>query len=108
MAIDGGNASFTPGTGTKTIALGMTPTWMRITVKGSAFLPFQGFIYSGFQYCYPDNSTNLDTTKAIKIKNSAGTVVIEGTWTSFSSNNANFTLTTNSGTPPTMMLEFGN
>ena len=71
MAIDGGNASFTPGTGTKTIALGMTPTWMRITVKGSAFLPFQGFIYSGFQYCYPDNSTNLDTTKAIKIKNSA-------------------------------------
>ena len=107
MARDIGNASFTAGTGSKSINIGMTATYMHIVIKGSGIKTFEGWIRNGYQYCFPADGEGVETTKALKVKNTSGTVILEGTWTSFSGNNVNFNLTTNSA-PPDMLLIFGN
>ena len=109
MARDIGNGGFTAGTGAKSINIGMTASYMQIVIKGSGLKSFQGWIRNGLQYCFPADGEAMDTTKAIKVKNTSGTVVLEATFTSFSGNNVNFNVTTNSLTPaPDMLLIFGN
>ena len=109
MARDIGNAGLGTGTGAKSINIGMTATYMHIVIKGSGLKSFEGWIRNGLQYCFPADGEAMVTNKALKVKDTSGTVVLEGTFTSFSGNNVNFNLTTNSlGTAPDMLLVFGN
>lgn len=108
MAVNGGPATFTGGTGVKSIAIGMTPTWMEIEFGSSSIRHSTGYIYGGNQYSYPDYNSSLTSGKAIQVKDNSGTVILEGTWTGFSSNNANFNITTAPATMPQMLLKFGN
>ena len=108
MARDIGNASLGLGTGSKSINIGMLATYMQIVVKGPGLKSFQGWIRNGLQYCYPADGESLNTTRAIKVKDTSGTVVLEATFTSFSGTNVNFNVLTNTGTAPDMLLIFGN
>ena len=105
MSRDIGLASFNSGA-SQTLTLPFTPTWMRITVRTTGYKPFTAYIDNGDQYCYGDDTSGA-VNKAIKIRNTAGTVIQEGTWTGFPTNAASFTLTTNTAQPQ-MLLEFGN
>lgn len=106
MARDTGTASFTSGTGPKSINIGRTATDMMIVFKGPNILPSESYIAGGSQYAFPDNNTVADSTKAIKVRNLSGTTILEGTWTSFSGNYANFNITTQTGSVPQMLLNF--
>jgi hypothetical protein len=108
MAVDTGTASFTSGTGTKTINIGMAATWMEVYFFGSGIKPSHGFIAGGTQYVSSDPNSSLTTGKAIQVRNTSGTIILEGTWTSFASNNVNFNITTAPATMPQMLLNFGN
>jgi len=111
MALDGGSANFPTGTGAKSMDLGVTgSTWVKFRIQASGYTPYEGFAYAGgtYEYNYSDTTSVLDTTKAIKVRNSAGTVVIEGTVTSFTGTNVNLNLTSNVASPPTMLMEWGN
>jgi len=108
MARDIGNASLT-GTGAKSINIGMLATYMQIKVKGVGLKSFEGWIRNGLQYCYPADGEAMSTSRAIKVKDTSGAVVLEATFTSFSGTNVNFNVITNTlGTPPDMLLIFGN
>lgn len=107
MARDVGTASFSLGTGSKSINLGRTATDMRIVFKGSGINPSEGYIAGGYQYAFYDNNATADSTKAIRVRNTSGTTILEGTWTSFSGNYANFNITTQTGAVPQMLLDFG-
>jgi len=108
MANDVGTASFISGTGAKSTNIGMLATWMEIEFGGPSIKHSKGFIYNGSQYCFSDDASVAVSGKAIQVKNTAGTVVLEGTWTSFSGTSANFNITTQTGTVPQMLLKFGN
>jgi len=113
MAADGGSGGFTAGTGAKSINVGVATsgfTWVKIHLRNTSYKDFDGFSFVGgsFQYSFPAPGENMNTTKAIRIKDTSGTVVIEGTHTGFSGNNINFNLTTNVASPPTMLFEWGN
>ena len=108
MANNCGTATFPPGTGSKTVTIGMVPTWMEIHFKGSGIKESDGYIYGGNQYCFSDPSSTSTLSKAIQVRDSSGTIILEGTWTGFSSNQANFNLTTVPASPPQMLLVFGN
>lgn len=112
MSYTGGTASFTAGTGAKSINIGSSGyTWIELIVNQPGYKPYNGFVFTStsFQGNYSDDSTSgMDTTKAVKIRNSSGTVVIEGTFTSFSGTNVNFNLTSNVASPPQMLIKFGN
>ena len=107
MASNTGTASFPAGTGVKSINVGMLPNWMQIDFGGSGIKHSRGFIYGGNQYSYSDD-TSSTVTKAIQVKDTSGTIILEGTWTSFSTTYANFNITTAPATSPQMLLTFGN
>jgi len=108
VAIDAGTATFSSGTGSKTISLGFTPAWIEIEFGGSTIKHSHGFVYSGFQYVYPDNDSVITNSKCIQVKNTTGTVILEGTWTSFPTNQVVFNITTQTGSVPQMLLKYGN
>jgi len=109
MASNCGTFGISPGTGTKSINIGMLANWMQIEIRASGNKPAKGYIYGGDQYCYSDDTTATPVNKAIQFKNSSGTVVLEGNWTSFSGNNVNFNITTNSfASSVTIFAAFGN
>jgi len=109
MAQDTGTFGLSTGTGSKVFTIGMNATWMQIFIQGSGLQPMKGFIAGGFQYCYSDSTTASPTTKAIQVRNTAGTVVLEGTWTSFASNQVTFNITTNTlGASQSTLIFFGN
>jgi len=109
MARDTGAATFTSGNGNKTINIGMSGvTWMQIDFGGTTIRHSTGYIGGGSQYSYPDNVSSLVNDKAIVVKNNAGTVILEGTWTSFTGTSVNFNITTAPATMPQMLLNFGN
>jgi len=107
MARDIGNINFPTGTGMKSLNIGMLATYMHIVIKAPGIKDFEGWIRNGLQYCYPAPNELMNTSKAIKVKDTSGTVVLEGTFTSFSGTNVNFNLTTNTAQPD-MLLIFGN
>lgn len=107
MARDVGTATLTTGTGTKVVTIGRQATDMRIVFKSPNILPAEGYIAGGFQYAFSDNANTADTAKCIKVKNNAGTTILEGTWTSFGTTTVTFNITTQSGTVPQMLLDFG-
>ena len=106
MAQNVGPVDFASGTGVNTFNIGQTATWMQIYFQSSGNKPSKGFIYGGSQYCYSDDANPVN--KAIQVKNTSGTVVFEGTFTSFSCNNVNFNITTNTLGTPRALLVFGN
>ena len=106
MAQNVGPVDFSTGTGNNIFNIGMTATWMQIYFQSSGNKQSKGFIYGGAQYCYSDDANPVN--KAIQVKNSSGTVVFEGTWTSFSGNNVTFNITTNTLGTPRALLVFGN
>lgn len=113
MAADGGNGSLPSGTGAnKQINMGVSMsgmTWIKIHLRASGYKDFDGFSFAGaaYQYCFPAPGETMNVTKALKVKDSSGTVVIEGTHTGFSGNNVIFNLTTNTAQPD-MLFEWGN
>jgi len=106
MARDIGLKTLTATGGNQSVTLPFTPTWMRLTSKVSGFKPFQGFIDNGDQYSYSDDTSGA-VNKAIRIRNTSGTVVLEGTWVSFTTNSVTFNLTVFTSSPQ-LLLEFGN
>lgn len=106
MARDVGTATLTSGTGAKSINIGRLATDMHIVFRGAGLNPSEGFIAGGYQYAIYDPNLVADT-KAIRVRNSSGTTVLEGTWTGFSGTNVTFNITTQSGTVPQMLLDFG-
>lgn len=108
MATDCGPATITSGTGTKTIAIGMTATWLDIVIQGPGLKRSLGYIHGGYQYAFSDDTVNTPASKAIQVKNTAGTVVLEGTWTSFTGSNVVFNITTNTLGALNAMFIFGN
>ena len=109
MASNCGTVALTSSTGAKSFNIGMTANWCQVRIRGSGLQASEGFVYGGDQYCYSDPTTGLPVNKAIQVKNTAGTVVIEGTWTSFSGSNVNFNITTNTtGATQSVLLVFGN
>lgn len=106
MARDVGTATLASGTGTKTINIGRLATDMHIIFKAPGIMPSEGYIAGGYQYSFSDAAA-LSDTKAIKVRNTSGTVVLEGTWTSFTGTHVNFNITTQTGTVPQMLLDFG-
>jgi len=107
MANNTGTADFTSGTGVKTFSIGMTPTWMQLFIHASGCKPTQGFIYGGNQYSLSDETSN-PVAKALQVKDTSGTIVFEGTWTSFASSQVNFNVTTNTLGTPRILMVFGN
>lgn len=109
MASNCGPIGFAPGsTGTKTTNIGMTANWMRLEFRGSGLQPSTGIAYGGDQYSLPDSTTS-PVNKHIQVKNTAGTVVLEGTWTSFTGNNVVWNITTNTlSTAISGLASFGN
>jgi len=109
MATDCGPGTITAGTGSKTISIGMTATWLDLIIQGTGLKKSTGFIHGGFQYAFSDDTTMTPVSKAIQVKNTSGTVVLEGTWTSFTGTNVIFNITTNTlGASQNVMLIFGN
>jgi len=109
MANNCGTTSFGAGvTGVKSTNIGMTATWIRLDFRNSGTKPSIGYVYGSNQYSLPDDTT-ITSTKAIQVKDTSGTVILEGTWTSFSGTNVNFNVTTNtSGSNLSCLLSFGN
>ena len=107
MARNIGTANFPSGTGAKALNIGMTATWMQLVFSGSGIKNSTGWIENSDQYCIPAEGDSA-VNKAIRVKNTSGTVVYEGTWTSFSGNNVNFNITTNTLGTPAVLLIFGN
>ena len=108
MANNCGVIGFATGTGVKEFNIGMTPTWATVEFRGSGIKPSKGYMYGGDQYCFPDDTTSPAVNKAILVKDTSGTTLVEGTWTSFPSGKIRFTLTTNSLTNPQALITFGN
>ena len=111
MALDGGNASLPTGTGTnKQINMGVSLTGLtslKVHLRNSSYKDFDGYSFSGTTYQYGQTTgTNMDVGKFFKVRNSAGTTVIEGTFTGVSGNNLIFNLTANVATPPDMLFEW--
>jgi len=109
MASNCGPIGFTAGvTGTKTTTIGMTANWMRLEFRGSGLQPSTGVTYGADQYALPDSTTS-PVNKMIQVKNTAGTVVLEGTWTSFTGNTVVWNITTNTLASSVLPLAtFGN
>ena len=109
MASNCGPIGFTAGvTGSKTTNIGMTANWLRLEFRGTGLQPSTGVVYGGDQYALSD-STSSPVNKHIQVKNTSGTVVLEGTWTSFTGNNVVWNITTN--TLPSnlsVLATFGN
>lgn len=108
MAQNTGTATFPGGTGAKSLNIGMTATWMEIHFTGSTIKPSDGFVYGGNQYALSDPNSTATSGTAIQVRNTSGTVILEGTWTNFSGTQANFNITTQTGSVPQMLLVFGN
>jgi len=115
MALDGGNANIGVGTGAKSINMGVSltsMTWLKAYYQNTGYKSFRGFSYTGttYQYCFPDGDTTpFVVGKFIQIRNSSGTIVIEGTFTGFSGNNITLNITTNtSASPLSVLFEWGN
>lgn len=105
MARDIGTATFTPSTGVKSVNIGVRATDMIIIFKGPGILPAEFHIAGGYQYGYSDDSTVANTF--LRVKNTSGSVILEGTWTSFGATHANFNITTQIGTVPQMLMNIG-
>lgn len=105
MARDVGTATFPGGVGVKTLNLGLPVKDMALIFKGPNILPAEYHIANGYQYGFSDNSSIAGTT--LRVKNLSGTVILEGTWTSFTGNNAIFNITTQTGTVPQMLVDLG-
>lgn len=108
MSSNTGTATFTTGTGTKSIVVGILPTWCEVEFGGSNILHSHGFIYGTSQFVYPDPNSSITNGKVIQVKDTTGTVILEGTWTGFSGTQINFNITTAPTTMPQMLLTFGN
>jgi len=115
MAADGGSGSIPTGTGSKSINTGVSlagMTWCKVTLQKTGYKDFKGysFVTGAYQYCYPAPGENLNSSKFFQIKDSSGTIVVEGTHTGFSGNNLVFNLTTNTlGAPlSSALFEWGN
>lgn len=104
MARDVGTATFTTSTGSKSVNVGVLPKSMHIVFKGSNILPAEYFIAGGFQYGYKDNASSAQTE--LEVKNTSGTTILKGTWTSFTGTHANFNITVQTGSVPQMLLDF--
>lgn len=111
-----GNTTPTPGTGTKTIAIGLAATWAVIKVGAKSggdtyFRSSDGIYESGTQFvtCVTNSLTEEPVNgKIIRLKDSSGTVVMEGSM-SISGSNIVFNLTTNSlPTTPQILIWAGN
>lgn len=99
---------FTAGTGTEIINFGMTGiTNLDIWYKSTTNKPSEGHVAGGNQFCYPDNSTT-PTNKALVIKDSAGTIIFDATWTSFTGTTGVFTKNVNTLGVVTCLFKFGN
>jgi len=116
MSILVGTATFTAGTGTKTLAIGFTPTWVRVTVGGSLggtayYRKSVGFGTSVNQYAISDTASSVSdpqSGKIIQLKDNTGTIIFEGSLTSFPTNQIQFNITTAPSTMPQVIIECGN
>lgn len=100
MALDGGTAGLASGTGTKTVNMGVSMTgmtWLKACFQNPSYKDFKGFSYSGtsYQYAFSAPGETVTANKFFRIKDTSGTVVLEGTFTGFTSTGFNFNITTN-------------
>lgn len=104
-----GTVTFLAGTGTKTIATGISGnTWAVAEFRGSGIQPSVGYFYGGNQFSYPGESDSAVNGKMIQVKDTSGTVILEGTTTGVSGSNLGFNITTAPSTMPQMLLRFGS
>ena len=109
MANGIGTATFTSGTGSKSINSGISGnTWFIVEFRGAGIQPSVGYYFGGSQFCYPGLNDSVVTGKAIQVKDTSGTIILEGTTTGISGNNLNFNITTAPGTMPGMLIRFGS
>jgi len=110
MAWNVAPGGFNPGTGTEVINFGMSG----ITNLDIEYAPSTGYKFSigrvagGNQFSIPDITSNVIVNKALQIKNTAGTVVFDATWVSFSGTSATFTKNVNSIGVVTCLFKLGN
>ena len=109
MAVSAGTVTLSSGTGAKSVNIGMIPTWFNIEFSGSGIKYSKGYIYNTAQWVRPDIDSSIIPSKVIQVKDTTGTIVLEGTFTSYSGGTQiNFNITTQTGTVPQAFLSFGN
>ena len=108
MAADVGQFSIPASTtGNIDINIGLTPTYSDLYWQGSAILPGHGHQRGSDAWCFSDTG-NGPANKYIRVKNTAGTLIIEGT-VSYLTNKIRLNLTTNtSGSAIPVLAVFGN
>jgi len=96
MAADVGQFSIpTSASGVFDISsLPFTPTKSDLYWQGASILPGHGHQRGSDAWCFSD-TTSSTVNKFIKVKNTSGTVILEGTWTSYPANKIRFNITTN-------------
>lgn len=108
MASITGTATFSSGTGAKSVNIGMLATWVEFEFGGSTIRHSIGKVYGGNQVCYPDDTSSAISGNAIEVKDNSGTVILRGTFTSFTGTHVNCNLTVQTGTVPQMLITAGN
>lgn len=111
MAYSTGRASFV-GTGSKTVNTNLagTPTWCRLTLVDLASSNISVGTCDGTHQNYQSTNAGSSSSKILTLKNGAGTVIADATWTSFGMSGGlgtvTINVTTDAGTSFT--LEVGN
>lgn len=104
---DGGTASIPTGTASRTFTLSLTPTWIRISMRRSGHKQSTGFVYPSGQWSYSRDANA--SSSAIELRDNSDTIVLQGTFTSFGTNQVTFNITTNTlASSQQIGLEFGN
>jgi len=108
MAQDVGQFSIPSGTtGNYDITVGITPTYSDLYWQGTSILQGHGHQRGSDAWCFSD-TTNSPTNKYIRVKNTSGTVILEGT-VSYVTNKFRFNITTNTmGSALPVLAVFGN
>ena len=109
MASDVGQLSFPGGlTGNLDFSVGITPTYSDLIFKGPSILPAEGHQRGTDAWAFSDDTT-VPVNKFFRVKNTSGTVVLEGTWVSYPTGKIRVNITTNtlSGALPALAI-FGN
>jgi len=109
MAQDVGSFGITAGvTGNLDVTLPFTATYSDLYWQGSTILPGHGHQRGTDAWCFSDLNSG-PVNKYIKVKNTAGTVILEGTWVTYTSNKIRFNFTTNTlGSSLSILAVFGN
>lgn len=95
MASDVGQVSFPPGvTGNLDFNVGFTANRSDLIIKGANIQPAEGYQRGTDAWCFSDNSSG-PVNRFFRVKNTSGTVVLEGTWVSYPTNKVRVNITTN-------------